>query len=304
MKQGPRGLLVRAPAKVNPWLRIGRKRPDGYHEIETVFATVGLFDEVRISAARNLEFDVAGLPSPRDETNLMCRAAVLLRSAARTKLGARLELTKAIPAGAGLGGGSADAAAALAGLNRFWRLGWSNRRLRTLGAPLGADVPFCLLGGAALGTGTGDRLKPIPWRLKAWAAILKPSVGSPTGPAYAAWDRMGNRQRRVCPAATLKGVLNALQGTDLGRMRAHNDFEAALFPATTYLAGPRARLIEAGATPAFLTGSGSASVGLFPTRSAALQGLAAATGLRTHRRPRSFRAVVPFTPLRITITPI
>ena len=160
-----------APAKINWTLEALGRRPDGYHEVRTVLQAVDLCDRARVSPATELELvltgpvgqvgpPLAGVPLSE---NLAYRAAALLRDqAGGPALGAHIELEKAIPAGAGLGGGSSDAAAILRVLNLFWGLGLSLRDLARLGAQLGADVPFFLFGGTALGRGRGDEVTPLP----------------------------------------------------------------------------------------------------------------------------------------------
>ena len=160
-----------APGKINWTLEVLGHRPDGYHEVRTVLQTVDLCDRVRVSPSTDLELVLTGLVGqagaplagvPPSE-NLAYRAAALLRDRAGGQaLGARIELEKAIPAGAGLGGGSSDAAATLRALDRLWGLGLAPAELARLGAQLGADVPFFLFGGTALGRGRGDEVTPLP----------------------------------------------------------------------------------------------------------------------------------------------
>jgi len=160
-----------APAKINWTLEVLARRPDGYHEVRTVLQTVDLCDRVRVSPAAELELVLTGpvgqagalLAGVPPSENLACRAAALLRDrAGGPALGARIELEKAIPAGAGLGGGSSDAAATLRALDRLWGLSLPPAELARLGAQLGADVPFFLFGGTALGRGRGDEVTPLP----------------------------------------------------------------------------------------------------------------------------------------------
>ena len=159
-----------APAKINWTLEVLGRRPDGYHEVRTVLQTVDLCDRVRVSPAADLELVLAGpigqagapLNAMPSSENLAYRAAALLRDRAGGRsLGARIELEKAIPAGAGLGGGSSDAAATLRALDRLWGLSLPPAELARLGARLGADVPFFLFGGTALGRGRGDEVTPL-----------------------------------------------------------------------------------------------------------------------------------------------
>ena len=159
-----------APAKINWTLEVLGRRPDGYHEVRTILQTVDLCDRVRVSPAADLELVLAGpigqasapLNAMPSSENLAYRAAALLRDRAGGRsLGARIELEKAIPAGAGLGGGSSDAAATLRALDRLWGLSLPPAELARLGARLGADVPFFLFGGTALGRGRGDEVTPL-----------------------------------------------------------------------------------------------------------------------------------------------
>jgi 4-diphosphocytidyl-2-C-methyl-D-erythritol kinase len=160
-----------APAKINWTLEVLGRRPDGYHEVRTVFQTIGLCDRVTASPAANLELALTGpagqggapLARVPPAENLAYRAATLLRDqAGGPTMGARIELEKVIPADAGLGGGSSDAAATLRALNRLWGLGLPAGELSRLAAQLGADVPFFLFGGTALGCGRGDEVTPLP----------------------------------------------------------------------------------------------------------------------------------------------
>jgi len=258
-------LHLSAPAKVNLFLRVLGKRKDGYHSIETVFHAVGLFDEIRLSPAPRLRLTVNGLPSPRGPGNLCWRAAELLKKRCGVRAGAHIRLRKRIPSGAGLGGGSSDAAACLAGLNRMWKPGLSRRELMRLAAKLGSDVPFFLLGSAsAIGRGRGERLTPLKSRLHAYAVILKPRFSIPTGPAYRALDRM---KRRASPAEGLALTSSAVRRGDLTGLSAFNDFEAVAARTHPEIDRLIVALRQAGAMQAFMSGSGSAVVGLF--RSAA-----------------------------------
>jgi 4-diphosphocytidyl-2-C-methyl-D-erythritol kinase len=156
-----------APAKLNLALEVTSRRPDGYHELVTVMQTIDLRDRVRIDSAPDIELEVAGenvrnvpLEGPR---NLAYAAAVALRAEAEdATLGAHIVLEKGIPAGLGLGGGSSDAAAVLRGLDRFWGLNFETARLIAVAARVGSDVPFFLHGAAALATGRGEVVEPLP----------------------------------------------------------------------------------------------------------------------------------------------
>ena len=160
-------LEIVAPAKLNLALEITGRRPDGYHDLVSVMQTIDLCDRVRISDAPVLELSLAGdelrgVPREGPRNLAFAAAQALAASAGDAELSAHIELEKHIPAGMGLGGGSADAAAVLRGLNRYWGLDLGDDRLCEIGAVVGSDVPFCVVGGAALVTGRGERVEALP----------------------------------------------------------------------------------------------------------------------------------------------
>jgi 4-diphosphocytidyl-2-C-methyl-D-erythritol kinase len=177
-------LSVRAPAKVNLFLNVTGRRADGYHELDSLFAFCGLADTVTIATAEDLRFDAPVGPYAHavehDGTNLVMRAAALLRQAAGVAAGARIGLTKVIPVAAGLGGGSADAAAVLSGLNRFWGLHWPDARLEALAERLGADVPACVRSAPVHARGIGERLSPAPALPPCGVLLANPRIPTPT----------------------------------------------------------------------------------------------------------------------------
>jgi 4-diphosphocytidyl-2-C-methyl-D-erythritol kinase len=154
-------LTLRAPAKINLGLEILGRRPDGYHEIRTILQAISLWDELTFEPADELTLECDRDLGPA-EGNLVLRAARLLRDSGAASAGARVRLKKAIPVAAGLGGGSADAAATLIGLNRLWGLGLTTEALARLATALGSDAPYFLRGGAQLATGRGERLESLP----------------------------------------------------------------------------------------------------------------------------------------------
>ena len=156
-----------APAKLNLALEITGRRSDGYHDLVSVMQTIDLCDYVRVSDAPVLELSVEGdemrsVPREGPRNLAFAAAQALAEAAGDAELGAHIELEKHIPASMGLGGGSTDAAAVLRGLNRLWHLGFSDARLCEVGASVGSDVPFCVLGGAALVTGRGEHVESLP----------------------------------------------------------------------------------------------------------------------------------------------
>ncbi len=183
-----RVLTLRPSAKINLTLRVGPRRPDGYHEVRTLMQSIALHDTVVVSERRGqfrLQCRTPGVPE--DQTNLAWRAAILLWQAlGRTgePKDAHIRIDKAIPAQAGLGGGSGNAAAALVGLNTLWGGKLSRRQLIRLGAQLGSDVPFFLQGGTAVATGRGEELYPVDDAQRLGVVVIKPSFGVSTADAY------------------------------------------------------------------------------------------------------------------------
>lgn len=254
-------IVLLARAKLNLTLDILGRRADGYHEIETVMQSVTLADTVRL---RRREQPGVALrcsdPSlPAGPENLAFRAAqAFFRASGREDAGVAVELIKRIPSGAGLAGGSADAAAVLAGLNRMLDAAFSPARLCGLGASLGADIPFCLTGGTQIARGIGERLFPAPTLPECAIVVAKPAESVSTAAAYAAFDRLTAPVR-----PDLAGLTAGLAAGDLravGRCLG-NVFEQAGVPAA--VPAIRSVMKQAGALGSCMTGSGSAVCGLF-----------------------------------------
>ena len=173
-----KSLLVHAHAKVNLYLDVTGKRPDGYHDIETVFHSIELHDDVILRPLSNSEISIqCDHPSvPCDTQNLAYQAAQLLMNHADTMCGVEISIKKRIPVAAGLAGGSTDAAAVLWGMNQLFDFGLTQTDLMCLGLQLGADVPFCLLGGAAIGRGVGEVLTPLPPLDETYILLANPGI--------------------------------------------------------------------------------------------------------------------------------
>jgi 4-diphosphocytidyl-2-C-methyl-D-erythritol kinase len=171
---------LEAPAKLNLWLEVHGRRPDGYHEIDTFLTEIDLADTVRLRTASSISLTVEGRAAPADATNLAWHAAAALG------VGARIHLVKRVPAGAGLGGGSSDAAAVLKGLDRLYRLRLPRERLMEVAASLGADVPFFLHGGTARCRGMGERVEPCPGGSGRGFVLVVPEVAMSTASVYGA----------------------------------------------------------------------------------------------------------------------
>jgi 4-diphosphocytidyl-2-C-methyl-D-erythritol kinase len=195
-----RPVTVRAPAKINLHLGVGPGRPDGYHELATVFHAVSLFADVTAEPADDVTVEVRGEyvdGVPDGEGNLAVRAARLLAQRTGVEAGVHLRLTKEIPVAGGMAGGSADAAATLVACDLLWETGLSRDELRVLAAELGSDVPFALLGGTALGTGRGERVTPALARGEFHWVLALAEHGLSTPEVYAETDRL--RAGRVLP---------------------------------------------------------------------------------------------------------
>lgn len=189
-------LVVRCPAKVNLHLEVLGRRADGYHELRTVFQAVGVWDELDLSPAPPGVVELAVEPAgaaPAGEENLVVRAAWALIAERKADGGARITLRKRIPVAGGMGGGSSDAAGALAGLALLWGLDASYAALQPLAAALGADVPYFLVGGTALGSGRGSAVEPLPDLPPMWAVLL-PGRKVSTAAVYAALNAGGVRE--------------------------------------------------------------------------------------------------------------
>ncbi len=254
-------MKLTAPAKINLYLAVGARRPDGLHEIESVMQSVALYDALSIELSDVVSLDVSPPGSaPEDDTNLVSRAVRALVAAAGQRGGAAISLTKEIPSGAGLGGGSSDAAATLVGLNELWSCGISRKALEKIGAGLGADVPFCVRGGTAVVRGAGEALAPLAVRAPLWWVIAAPVESLSTQDVYEKFDAL----RRPGVESDPSGLADALARGDLNRVAAslRNDLAepaSALLPSL----GPvRGMLLSAGALGVVMSGSGSAWCGL------------------------------------------
>ncbi|MBR3290445.1 MAG: 4-(cytidine 5'-diphospho)-2-C-methyl-D-erythritol kinase [Clostridia bacterium] len=265
-------LTLRAPAKINLTLDILGCRPDGYHELRTVMQTVDLADTVTLKRTEGggIALSLSDPALPCDRRNTAYAAAEVFFAALRERggepFGVWIHVTKTIPQQAGMAGGSADAAAVLRGLNRLAGDPFSRDTLCALGAKIGADVPFCVRGGAALATGIGERLTPVPGLPETLTVVVcKPPVGVSTGAAYNAVDAALSA---VTPSDEA-GLLAALQAGDPAAVgaRLHNAFEQALsIPEVTAIL---ARMRAFSPLGCRMTGSGSAVFALFSDEAAA-----------------------------------
>lgn len=272
MKPGPRRARVRALAKINLGLKVLGRRADGYHELRTVFQTISLADELEVEFAPARRTAIEVESEPEIPGNLVERAARLALEAMRLTGRVSLRLRKRIPMGAGLGGGSSDAAAALLALPALAGRVIPIERLIPLGAELGSDVPFFLLGGTAVGLGRGEELYPLPDRAAATGLVVAPDVHVSTAEAYRALARPPGETGAAPWQNTIGGFQSAVWRDSGARPQGEavlfgeNDFEAVVFRAHPPLASLKRRLRRAGAEQALLSGSGAALFGLFAGR--------------------------------------
>lgn len=254
-----------AHAKINWSLNITGRRADGYHLLDMLMQRVALYDTLTVEPDVSLSLRVDGAKA--GEENLVLRAAAALNRRAGTRRGARMALSKRIPARAGLGGGSADCAAALRALNDLWALGLSDEALTDIGLALGADVPFCLTGGLARVRGIGEDIVPVPDAPRIPLALVVPGGGLSTGAVFSLWDR-GGFPRVDLDNEALAAAVAARNIDAIDRLCAN----ALTTPAVSLMPGI-GELIDGmkalGAGAAFMTGSGSGVVGAFATAESA-----------------------------------
>ena len=275
----PDTLEAVARAKVNLFLRVLGRRPDGYHDLESLIVPISLADRLRVHAfaggsfrTLSLSLDVSGDPAlmsrvPVDETNLVLRAARALAEAGDVRGFAEFVLDKRVPVASGLGGGSADAAAALRALNDLWSLGFAPDRLLEIAATVGSDVPALLLGGPVLARGRGDRVEPAPVAFLD-LAVVPFSFGVSTAQAFAWWDEDGGRTGPD-PGAALAALAGGGPAAAGARARAlggvlHNDLEESVVRRHAAVGQVRDRLLVSGAAAALMTGSGPTVVAVLP----------------------------------------
>jgi 4-diphosphocytidyl-2-C-methyl-D-erythritol kinase len=265
-----RVLRVFAPAKLNLGLEVHGRRPDGYHEIETLFQALDWGDRLEFSKApldSGLRLSIQGLPLEDGPANSLRRAHALLAAARPGAMGGtRVRLDKRIPLGAGLGGGSSDAAAVLVGLNRLWTLGLDDAELAALALELGSDVPFFLRGGTAIGRGRGERLEALPPLRKGAFLLVNPGFAIATVWAYEhlRLGLTGNPYR-----ISLEQVKVYLSRFPAPGMVLRNRLEDVVYPAYPVLFEIVKALEGAGAVQALMSGSGATIFGTFPDREAA-----------------------------------
>jgi len=260
-------IRFRSFAKINIALAVLGKRTDGYHNIQTVFQSISLYDELEFHPADQLELQCENMPGVPKESNLVWKAMRMLSAATHENRGASIILKKKIPSGAGLGGGSSNAAATLLGLCRLWHIDPSETDLFPMAAELGSDVPFFLSGGTALGSGRGEKINPLPDIPPQNLVVIFPGVHVSTADAYHSLNlglTSATEDNRIC---CFCGQIQEAQSFLTGIF---NDFEASILPAYPSIREARDFLRQQGAAVTLLSGSGSALFGFFPSEESAV----------------------------------
>ena len=276
-------ICLKAHAKINWTLDILGTREDGYHLMDMLMQSVDMHDTLWLEESDNLSLESADAPVETngnaldsmasgavtyDQSNLVYRAAKKLREKYNVSAGARMRLQKRIPSGAGMGGGSADAAAALMGLNELWKLGLSLDELRSIGVTLGADIPFMLTGGLARVGGIGEEITSLSPAPEVHLVMLQPCGGLSTKEVFGAFDALDGRsltrpRTELAQAALLTGDLVSLG------FAMDNVLEAVSVPVRPAIREAAQELERTGAIRGMMTGSGSVVYGVFPSASAA-----------------------------------
>ena len=256
-------VFLQTPAKINLALKVLGKRKDGYHEVETILQMIALYDRLIFEPATSgviLNCDEPGIP--KDETNLVLEAARLLKRAypTKTKAGVRIFLDKMIPAGAGLGGGSGNAAGTLMALNRFWDLKLKREDLIPLAAEIGSDVPFFLVSTFAFGSNRGEKLTKLKPLNNFHIILIYPEIPISTAWAYSNLNlKLTKKENNI---SILQNFLSLSDISWLGSLL-HNDLEPMVFESFPEILNVKNELRASGAEGVLMSGSGSAVFGIF-----------------------------------------
>ncbi|WP_290462527.1 4-(cytidine 5'-diphospho)-2-C-methyl-D-erythritol kinase [Acutalibacter muris] len=270
-------MKINAYGKINLTLDVVGRREDGYHLLDTVMQTISVWDELEIQHSRqpgvHLQCNRESLPT--DSKNTAFRAAkFFLEDRGLQNEGVYIFIKKHIPSRSGMGGGSADAAAVLRGLNEMYETKLSAEKLMELGAKVGADVPFCVIGGAARCTGTGAQVEPIVPMPECWLVVCKPPTGMSTPRAYALLDQY--------PLSSIQATPRMLEAMAVGSLKRIGRSLANRFDETLRMAPVRAlkrAMTDAGALGAMMTGSGSSVYGIFETEQRAREAMEQMVGM-------------------------
>jgi len=259
-------VTVKAPAKINLYLDVVAKRQDGYHDIKSIMHTVSLADLVTVEKTSDGRITLtSNFPHvPTDEKNIAYKAAKKFLEVASIKDGVKIHIEKHIPVSSGLAGGSTDAAATLKGLNKIYNEPLTNSELLDLGATLGADVPFCILGGCAACEGLGEIMTPLPKFDAKYVLVVRGGEGVSTPKAYGMIDELYG-EKVNCSHGDYDAALNAINTNDIGKLinSAYNIFEEVILPIHSTAKKQKDILYENGAEFCMMSGSGPAVFAFF-----------------------------------------
>lgn len=288
-QRAPRTVTASAPGKLNLHFGVGARGADGYHDVTSIYQAVSLVERVTVSASADRGIEVSGRDAdavPLDDTNLAWRAARLLAEHTGRDEGFHISIRKAVPVAGGMGGGSADAAAALVACDALWRTGLGRPQLRELAGALGADVPFALHGGTALGLGRGDELTPVLVRGTYHWVLAISGFGLGVRDVYAEFDRLRSRTAHPRPTPVADLLMQSLRSGDAAVLAGSllNDLQ----PAALNLAEPLRKVLDLGESSGSLggivSGSGPTIAFLVPGPESALEVSAALTASGLVRR--------------------
>jgi len=253
---------LKAFAKINIGLNIISKRKDGYHELETIFQQIDLSDDILISVREDTKvvLESESEDIPLDKKNICFKAAILLKELSGISRGVNIAISKRIPIGAGLGGGSSDAAATLKGLVKLWELSCTKNDITNIAKQLGADVPFFIKGGTAFATGIGDKLTQIEFPKKYYCVLVYPNIKISSAWAYKNFNFNLTKTKKIVKLSEI-----FQKNFDLFKLKnyARNDFEEVVFREFPELYEVKRKLYHSGAFFASMSGSGSTIFGLF-----------------------------------------
>ncbi|NOR44313.1 MAG: 4-(cytidine 5'-diphospho)-2-C-methyl-D-erythritol kinase [Candidatus Delongbacteria bacterium] len=255
--------IYKANCKINVHLRIVGKLPNGYHELETIFQEIPIFDEIEINSntMEKITFQSSGMKIPDGGTNICTKSAEILQKKFNVKKGCDISLKKNIPIGAGLGGGSSDAATVLKALNELWELKLSETELEKIGLELGADVPFFIKGGCAIATGIGEELTTINPVLKdGYILLIYPNIHINTSQAY---RNLNLNLTKNTSNGIFALALDSSRDIHLKYNEFTNDFESYVFREHDEIERIKNALLNEGAEFAAMSGSGSSVFGFF-----------------------------------------
>ncbi|MEE8340816.1 MAG: 4-(cytidine 5'-diphospho)-2-C-methyl-D-erythritol kinase [Candidatus Neomarinimicrobiota bacterium] len=258
-------IKLKAHAKVNIGLQVKYQRKDGYHNIHTIFQELELHDQILLKKKRDWSIKINDTKIPTDRSNICIQAYMAVKKQFPKIVGISITLNKHIPSGAGLGGGSSDAAAVLKGLRELYDLPLDNSELSKIATKIGADIPFFILGGTQIGNGIGDVLSPINKPVKGFYLLVMPDIFISTAWAYKAL------KKHLKLDIDRPNFANFLEGNSLSNTIFDNDFERIVIPTYPKIGKIKDGLLETGASYASLSGSGSTVFGIYDEEAKAKQ---------------------------------